>query len=158
MTFFTLELLIRLITSFVASVAFAIVFKTNKRHLLSVGIAGFITYFVFHTSLYLNTSLFLAAFASTFVATLYGEISARISHAPAIIFLVAGLIPIVPGGDSYYTMKYFIEGNTALALEKLGATGLVALGIASGIVAVSVIVGIYFDTLHKIKNKRKKES
>lgn len=153
MTFFTDKLLISLITAFIASVAFAIIFQTNKRHLLKVGIAGLITYFVFYTVKFFFSSLFLAAFLSTLIAALYGEISARISHAPTLIFIVAGLIPTVPGGDSYYTMKYFIVGDLTNALKYLTNTIATAIGIAGGIVCCSIIFGIINDKLRRKKSK-----
>ena len=157
MNFFTNEFLIQAITSFIASSAFAVIFKTNKRHLLQVSFAGLMTYVVYYTALYFNSSLFIAALLSTCVASLFGEICARISHAPAIIFIIAGIIPIVPGGDAYYSIKYLMEGNRALALQKLASTGQVALGIASGIVFLSILIGIYTDFVSKRKKQKNKK-
>jgi uncharacterized membrane protein YjjB (DUF3815 family) len=156
MSFFTRELLISLVTSFIASCAFAIVFQTNKRHLLKVGLAGFIAYFVFYFVKYFFSSLFLAAFLSSLIIAFYGEICARISHAPTLIFIVAGLIPTVPGGDSYYSMKYLIMGEKSLALSKLIDTGTVAIGLASGIVCTSIIFGTIRDKILEIRRKRNK--
>lgn len=156
MNFFTREFLIQALTSFIASSAFAVIFKTNRRHLLRVSFAGLITYVAYYTALYFNFSLFMAAFISTCAASLFGEICARISHAPTIIFIIAGIIPIVPGGDAYYSIKYLMEGNRALALQKLSATGQVALGIASGIVFLSILIGIYTDFVSKRKKQKSK--
>lgn len=156
MTFFNVQLLIALAASFVASGAFAIIFKTNKRHLLKVCVAGLLTYFVYYTLQYFTGSLFLAAFISTAFTTLYGEIFARISRAPSIIFIVAGIIPTVPGGDSYYAIKYLISGELTPGLEKLFDTGAIAIGIATGIVCVSIIFGIFNDRVADIKKRRLK--
>lgn len=156
MNFFTLQLLIRLISSFLGSCAFAIVFKINKRHLLNVGILGFITYFVYYTVIYFTPSAFAAAFASTCVATVCAELLARKHHAPTIVYLVTGLIPIVPGADSYYSMKYLLEENMKMAGEKLASTVQVALGIAGGIVVISILFGILSDKLEARRNAQKK--
>ena len=156
MRFFTLQLIIELITCFIASGSFAVIFQTNKRHLLKVCIAGLLTYFVFYTVNYFAHSLFWAAFVSSFIVTLYGEICARISHAPALIFILAGLIPTVPGGYAYYSMRYLIMGESSLAISKLKDTGSVAIGIACGIVCVSIIVGIITDKLAKRRAKNTK--
>ena len=154
MTFFSTQFFIALGASFIASGAFAIIFKTNKRHLLKVCLAGLLTYFIYYTLQYFTGSLFLAAFISTAFTTLYGEICARIARAPAIIFIIAGIIPTVPGGDSYYAIKYLISGEMALGVEKLFDTGAIAIGIASGIVCVSIIFGIFNDRVTRIKKKR----
>lgn len=156
MTYFNLGFFVSLITAFIASGSFAVIFQTNKRHLLKVCIAGLLSYFVFYTVKFFIGPLFLAAFISTFAVSLYGEISARTSHAPALIFIVAGLIPTVPGGDSYYSMKYLIMGDSQNALKYLGNTGATAIGIALGIVCCSVIFGIINDRLRQKKLKAKK--
>lgn len=145
MNFFTSELLVRLITSALGSCAFALIFKTDKRHLLMVSISGFFTYFVYHAVSFFGGGFFIASFASTVFAAVFGEACARIFRAPTILYLVTGLIPIVPGGEAYYAMRYLLEKRTDLASAKLISTGSVALGIASGIVLVSIVVGVLTD-------------
>ena len=88
-----------------------------------------------------------------FAASL-GEMSARWFRAPAIVFWVTALIPIVPGGDSYYAMKFLLQGDMAQALDKIIFTGQVALGIAGGIVLVSIIFGILTDRARKKAQNR----
>ena len=51
----------------------------------------------------------------------------------------------MPGGEAYYAMRYLLEKRTDLASAKLISTGSVALGIASGIVLVSIVVGVLTD-------------
>lgn len=153
--FFTQTLFVQLIASFIGSCAFAVVFKINKRHLLHVGILGFITYFVYYTMMFFTKSAFASAFVSTAAATLCAELLARRKHAPTIVYLVTGLIPIVPGADSYYSMKYLLEQNSALATEKLLATVQVALGIAGGIVVISILFSIIRDKLEEKRSKHK---
>lgn len=73
------------------------------------------------------------------VGTLYAEIIARIVKAPATVFLIPAVIPLTPGGTLYYTMSAIVDGDMAKAQEQGGITLLVALGIAVGIVFISVI-------------------
>ena len=145
MSFFTSELLICLITSALGSCAFALIFKTDKRHLPMVSISGFVTYFVYYTVGYFGGGFFVASFVSTLFAAVFGEVCARVFRAPTILYLVTGLIPIVPGGEAYYAMRYLLEKNMDMASAKLLSTGSVALGIASGIVLVSIIVAVMAD-------------
>ena len=56
MSFWTTQLLIRLITSYIGSCAFAIVFKINRRHLWLVGFSGMVAYFIYHSMLYTTAS------------------------------------------------------------------------------------------------------
>ena len=154
MTFFNFTLLIQLVASFVGSCSFAVVFNINKRHLLHVGFLGFVTYFVYYAVGHFTHNAFAAAFASTIVATAFGEIFARRRHAPTIVYLTTGLIPIVPGADAYYCMKYLLEESMQDALSKLSSTIQVALGIAGGIVVVSIIFGIINDNLARKRRKQ----
>lgn len=147
MSFFTVQLVVRLITSALGSCAFALIFKTHKRHLLLLSISGLITYFVYYTVSFFGGGFFLASFAATIFAAAFGELCAMLRRAPAVIYYLTGLIPIVPGGEAYYTMKYFLERNIPMANEKLLATLGVALGIAGGIVLVSLIFGVIRDRL-----------
>ena len=73
-----------------------------------------------------------ATFYATLAVDLFAHINARILKTPVIIFLVAGLLPLVPG-ISIYKSVYFImfgEGNAGETL--LGAifcVGAIALAI-----------------------------
>lgn len=72
-------------------------------------------------------------------ATLYSEITARIVKAPATVFIISSIIPLTPGGSLYYTMSAVVDQD-AMLFEYHGArTVLTALGIALGIVIISVI-------------------
>ena len=147
--------IIQLITSFVTSIAFAIVFKTNKRHLINAGIAGVLTYAAYLSLDVLTSSLFWAAFVSSFVAALFAEVNARLKKAPSVVLLMAGVIPIVPGGYLYRSVRDLIRGSNSTAMSALGTAGAVALGIAGGIVTLTIVFGLVRDY---VSNKKKQRS
>lgn len=72
-------------------------------------------------------------FFASLAVTLYGEVMARLLCAPVTVFLLVGLIPLVPGGGIYYTMEHCIRGDTMMFLETglhtMGLAGAMALGI-----------------------------
>ena len=148
--FFTADFFVQIFASLVASVAFAVVFRTGPRHLPFAGIGGLVTYALYYLVAYFNPGVFLAAFLSTMFAALFSECCARWRHAPAAVFLFPSIIPTVPGGGLYYTMRYLLSGEKEMMLYYLSQTMKVALGIAGGIVSVSVFVGVLYD----IKKKR----
>ncbi len=147
--FFSTQFFIQLLASLLGSVAFAVIFKTNARHLPFVGVGGLVTYALYYFVAFFDTGVFLAAFISTLFAAFFSEFCARWRRAPAAVFLFPAIIPTVPGGGLYYTMRYLLSGQTALMLSYLGDTMKVALGIAGGIVTVSVLVGIVYDVRRK---------
>ncbi len=149
--FFTFELLIRFSTAAIASAAFAIIFKTNKRHLAYIAICGALAYFIYYSVIYFKGSEFLAALISTIFAAVFAETCARILHAPATIYIITGVIPIFPGGNLYYTMSNFLEGDYEETFSQLLTTLSVGIGIAGGVVMVSVLFGIAYDINAKIK-------
>ncbi|MEG1896309.1 MAG: threonine/serine exporter family protein, partial [Oscillospiraceae bacterium] len=81
----------------------------------------------------------LAAFA----VALFSELMARVFKTPATVFLIIGILPMVPGGGIYYTMEYCVSGNTAMFLEKGLHTFAIAGAIAVGVSLASSIVRIF---------------
>lgn len=144
--------ILQLVISFITSITFSIVFKINKRHLLSAGICGLITYAVYFGIETFTASAFWAAFISSAAMAIFAETTARTSKTPTIIMLMPGIVPIVPGGYLYRTARDFVCGASQSALYNLQIAGEVALGMAGGVVALSIIYGMIIDF---IKSKRK---
>ncbi len=151
--FFTTELIIKSVSMFIASIAFSIVCKIDKRHLIFAGALGTLTYLIYYTALYFNASLFVAAFVSTSVTALCSEILARLRHAPTLVFSLAAVIPTVPGGNLYYAMRGLLSNNLEEAGKNFVITLTTGLGIAGGIVTVSIIFAIATDVIKKTKLK-----
>ena len=151
---FTLTLLVRLLTSFLCSIAFAVTFRVATRHLLAAGCSGVLVYFVYHLTLCIDPSmLFAAAFLSTTAGAIFAEVYARVRRTPVTVILSAAIIPTVPGGDIYYTMQRLLSGAGDEAWTYFTRTMSVALGIAGGIVAVAVAFRIIFDWINRSKKK-----
>ncbi len=151
--FFTWDFLIQIVTSFITSVAFAIIFRINRRHLINVGICGTLTFAVYYTVLFFFGSPFAAGFISSMVTALYAEFFARLKRAPTIVFVLPGIVPTVPGGSLYRGMRDLLLKNIDGAIDNFAATLEVGSGIAGGIVTVSILFGIIADRLSKQKNK-----
>ena len=143
--FLTIDFLIALVASFPASIGFAVIFKIHPRHLLLGGVVGVISYAVYYTVDFFTGAVFLAALVSTAFVTLFAEIAARARRAPTIVFLIPGVIPTVPGGALYMSMRYMLEGDWATSSSYLMTVLLICLGIASGIVGVSAVFGSIRD-------------
>ncbi len=134
------------ITSFIASVSFAILFRINKRHLIWAGIGSILTFAIYYV---LDDRLFLAAIVSAMFTALYSEISARVHKAPTLVFLITGVIPTVPGRYLYNTMRCFVEGSWSEGASYFLDTMTIALGIAAGVVGVAIGWGLVADEVKK---------
>lgn len=122
-----------------STLIYAVLMRVKLRHLPAVAVGAGMTYLIFALLDLLGWSLFLSNLIAAMAATVYGEIMARILKAPVAIYSIPSIIPLVPGGSLYYTMAALMEGNRSEFLSRGGDTVMIALGIAVGIIAVSVI-------------------
>ena len=133
-------MVIKLICVLVSSVCFGVVFQIRGKKLLFSTISGGISYVVYLA--FLGHSSVLASFLASCAITLYAETMARRVKSPATVFLVAGLIPIVPGQGIYRCMFEALEGRLSVAAITCYHTLLEAGAIAIGVVTVSSLVKI----------------
>lgn len=126
-----MELLLPCLYAGLGCLAFCIVFELHSwKYLLSAsltGAAGWLVYLLLDNMG--SVSRFLLA---TIVVAVLAEVLARIHKAPATIFLIIGIIPLVPGGGIYYTMEALINGDMGLfvqrGLETASSAGAMAVG------------------------------
>lgn len=150
------------ITAFAASVAFAILFRVNKKHLIWAGIGSIITFAIYYIFsepglVFEESNLFLAAILSAIFTALYSEVSARVHKAPTLVFLITGVIPTVPGRYLYLTMRYLVEQKWDMALSSFKDTMAITLGIAAGLVGIALAWGVIADMIKKYLPKLKKQ-
>lgn len=130
----------RILFAGINSVSFGILFNVRKQDIVWAGLCGMLGY---ATNLhFLNTGLFPASLFASFVITAYAEIVARVRKKPATVFLVSGLLPIVPGGDMYRLAVLTLQRELDSALQ-IGYNVILQIGgILIGIVLVSSIMKI----------------
>lgn len=132
-----------LLSAFVGTIGFALIFKISLKKLLIVGIGGIFTYVIYETLIIVSgANALLATFVAALFMALFSEICARVLHAPTVVFLFPCAIPIVPGSALYYTMYNLLTDNQTEFLSYLSVTGQVILGLALGLSVASVIWGI----------------
>ncbi len=151
------EFFVRLIASLFGTLGFALLFRVHAKHLLIATVGGGFTYIIYYIIEAAGVSVFVAALASSVFLSLYSEISARIKRAPAVVFLLPCTIPIVPGGVLYRTMASFISRDFSAALGYLQETLKIGLGIAGGMVAVSLMFNWGAGISKFLKRKRKEK-
>lgn len=145
---------IELAMSIITSCSYALMFNTHRKHIVYIAVCGLGTYAVYYVTAELLNSLFWAAFISAAFTALFSEITARVHKAPTIIFLLPGIVPTVPGGSLYYTMRNMVLGDLGGALNRFFTTINIGLGIAGGIVSVSIIFGTVMDMISKRKKAK----
>lgn len=127
----------QLVTSFIASAAFGILFHAPRRSLIHCGLVGMLGWTVyFYTVEHWDT--LPATFAATLAIGILSQALARWYKMPVIIFSVAGMIPLVPGGTAYDAMRNFVEHEYAGAIELAARALMISGSIAVGLVASEV--------------------
>ena len=117
--------------AFLGCGAFCFIFELRRWwYILSAAISGAVGWFVY-LSLSDLTDVSRYLLATIAVAAL-SEIFARLYKTPATVFLIIGIIPLVPGGGIYYTMEALINGDLPLfvryGMETAASAGAIAVG------------------------------
>lgn len=131
------------------SMAFGIVYNVKRKHLWTVALGGGVGWFLYSIFFRISGSGFISNMAASMFATAYSELMARKRKAPAVVFLLPCLIPLVPGGGLYYSMSFTVLKDFAQSNAYMVSTAEAAFGIAAGIIVVSVIVRFNMDKNRK---------
>ncbi|MBR3503062.1 MAG: threonine/serine exporter family protein [Clostridia bacterium] len=126
--------------SFGACLCFALLFHIPKRCLLSASFTGMAGYGVYMACLALWHSAIGANFIGALAVAVLAEILARRQEAPAVIFSLMGIVPLVPGAGLYRTMLSLVLEDYPDAASIGVETMLVAASIALAVATVTVLV------------------
>ena len=128
-----------LVLSFLAAAAFGIIFNAPKSSLLQSGFVGMLGWFIYIVLTRNGVEAVNATLIASFVIALASQVFAKLYRTPIIIFIVAGIIPLVPGGMAYDAMRNFVENDYNIALALAAKAFLISGAIAMGIVFSEVI-------------------
>lgn len=128
------EWLLPIVSAALGSLSFAMFFGVRSRKLwfsLLGGALNWGLYLLAMKKMGLPATMAYALGAAA--GTLYAEILARIVKTPVTVFVITSVIPMVPGGELYYTMLGLLQGDKATFVDRglytLSAAGAMALGI-----------------------------
>lgn len=154
---FTSEIAVPCLCSFIACAAFGVQFGIRFRHLIAASIGSLVSELIF-TLLSLNgISEMKCCFVAAAAVTAYSEAMARFCKAPVNMYLIVGIIPLVPGGLSYYAMLALVMGDNDTFMNRSVDAFAAAGAIAMGIFAVSSAVRLAKDLgAHRIAARENK--
>lgn len=145
------EWFLPLFTAGLGSCGFALIYHMSGYKLLTASLGGAVNWFMY---LFLYTStdnLLLSCFFATLATALLAEIFSRVLKAPVITFVVPMLIPMVPGGDLYYSTFALVRSDFAdfafyssKLVREVGAMSL-------GMIVATCLVQTYMKIFAEIK-------
>ena len=141
-----IDILSNFFCSFAGTWGFLVLFNVPRKYYLSgclTGVAGWFMYLFLTETM--GATAAMATFGGSFVIVLISRLLAVRMRCPITIFLIAGIIPLVPGAGVYYTAYYLMTGELSLALDKGMGAIKVAFAIVLGIVFVLAIPRQYFQ-------------
>ncbi|MEF2244830.1 MULTISPECIES: threonine/serine exporter family protein [unclassified Paenibacillus] len=135
-----MDIILKLLMSFIATSAFGLIFNVPLRLLPicgTVGMGGWLVFIAGEEWLGLNpiAAVMLAAFCVTAIS----QIFARLLKTPIILFNVSGIIPLVPGRLAYNAMRNVVEDQYDIALQLGTQVLLISGAIAIGLVLSEVV-------------------
>ena len=126
-------IVLQLITAFLGSLGFSLLFHLRKQLLLPASIGGLLCWGIYLIGTHYYEGVFVPCLLASASAALYAEILARIKKAPATLFLVPAVVPAIPGRTLYYAMSNAVQGEWDIARSYGYLTIQYALAIAGGI-------------------------
>lgn len=129
-------MILQILYGFFATAGFAFLFNVPLNSIIISGISGAISWAGYLLVIKIYPSVITATFIASLFIGIMGEIFARKMKNPSTIFVIPGIIPLVPGAYSYRTILAIIQGNNkqafGLGLQTIG----IALAIAAGLMFV----------------------
>lgn len=130
-------MILQLVTAFLGSLGFALLFHVKRERLLLASLGGLLAWGVYLLMGQVTDQDVVRYFVASVVLTVYAEVLARMVKCPATLFIVTAAIPLIPGGSLYRTMEFFMEND----LEAFSRQALTTV-----LLAVALAVGMLFPT------------
>ena len=121
------------IFAFLGTLGFTFIFNVPLRHIPVASFVGGAGWVVFQIADAMGCGVAIACFFGACTVGLTSDIASKVFKEAATIFVIPGVLPLVPGAGTYYTMLAVIEGNldqaAAKGIETLAMAGAIALGL-----------------------------
>lgn len=149
--------IIQVVCAVIGSLGFSFIFHLKRDKLLVASVGGGLTWLFYLLVVHRVNGDFAAYFLATVFATFYAELMARVKKAPATIFVITALIPLIPGGSLYYTMEYLMQKDMEMMRSKAAETAMLALAIAMGITIVIMLLDLFSLVARAVKHRPAKK-
>lgn len=141
-----MELFMQAVMSFLAVTTLGIILCVPGRFLVYSGAAGAIGWTVYIGMQKMNENALFSMFLASFLVALASHLLARHCKAPVTVFLIPGILPLVPGVGVFRIADAMIQENNAMAGSYFVYTVQMA-----GMIAVAILI---VDTIFKIIGRR----
>ncbi|MDD6310378.1 MAG: threonine/serine exporter family protein [Firmicutes bacterium] len=151
-----MNLLFEFITAMVATMGFSLLFNVGKRDLPVCGLIGAIAWVIYKASMIYYASPILGCLFAAASVGITSFIASRVMKNASTVYIIPGIVPMVPGINVFNTMMAIQDGDMAkaadLGIEMLCMAGAIAIGL---LIVESFTVFVKTSVLNKIKVKKR---
>lgn len=107
------EILLQIVMAMIGALGFGLLFHISGSRLITIMLGAAVNWGVYLLAMQWYDNRVTAFFVATLATAALDEVLARLLKAPVITLLVPMLVPLIPGGDLYYTTLALVQGDTA---------------------------------------------
>ena len=137
-----MSLLLAFVFALFATLGFCIIFHVPARHIPVAAAIGGLGWTFYQFCLFFETSTVIACFFASCFVGLLSDLAARLLKDAATVFIIPGILCLVPGSGMYNTMAELVNGNLDAAASTGSQTLAMAGAIALGLLAVGAVTKI----------------
>ena len=144
--------IMQLVTAFIGSWGFAMLFHVRREKLLLASLGGLLAWGAYLLMGFVSDQDVVRYFFASVALTVYAETMARVVKCPATLFLITAAIPLVPGGSLYRTMQFFMQNDLDAFSRQALTTMLLAVAIAVGMLFPTSV----FQLLQRVRTPERR--
>ncbi|MCI6677325.1 MAG: threonine/serine exporter family protein [Clostridiales bacterium] len=139
---------VQIIAAFIGVCCYGFSTETPRKFIIYAGIGGGLAWLFYLLTLDLFDSVVFANFIGAFSVGIYSHILARKLCTPVTVFLLGGILPLVPGSQIYRAVYFLIAQQNKLSAQNLILTLKIA-----GVIALAIfLVDTIFIMMKKEQN------
>ena len=146
-----IHLILQFIFAFLGTLGFTYIFNVPKKQMPVASAIGGIGWVVYQVAVSSDLGIAASCFLGACAVGLTSDIASRVFKEAATIFVIPGVLPLVPGAGTYYTMLAVVEGDLAEAAAK----GVLTLSMAGAIALGILVIGSIIQMIRGISNRIK---
>lgn len=140
-------MIIGTVSAFIATIGFSIFFHVPQRELIFCGSIGGLGWLAYLFALHFNATPIIATFIGALIVSQGSITFAKLRKMPVTIFLISGIIPLVPGAGAYQTMYAILTGDYLEALDYASYTFQ-----SGGVIAGAIVLTTMLPRIFKSKS------
>lgn len=144
------KLLMQILFATIGTLGFAVGSNIRGWKLLFTSLGGALSWGCYLLVLHETHALLLSIFLGALLVSIYSEILGKIFRVPITVFVVCGIIPLVPGSVIYYAMSQYVQGNFMKAMRLMMQALLIAGTISISIAVVSTFANIFQELKRRL--------